>query len=93
MWERRGRGGVLQGASAVVAGTRNRRCDFHKQQGGHNYRIASLVNRSEDLQALGVTSFVGIEGIYEHTRVDGVAQIRGRLPAGTPRPGFTGSHF
>jgi hypothetical protein len=67
--------GVLEGADGVVARPSDRGGNFGNKKRGHNYRVASFLNGSKDLKALGMASFVRIERIHEHTRVDCVSDI------------------
>ncbi len=85
-----GRVRVPQGADGIVAGTSHCGGDFGNQKRGHNYRIAAFLNRSEDLEALGMASLVRIERIHEHARVYGVAETS-RAGSSTRTPAGSGS--
>ncbi len=85
---------VLQSADGVVAGTSHGGGDFGNEKRGHNYRVASFLNSSKDLEALGMASFVRIERIHEHARVYGVSETPRVSPsARTPADGGSGGHL
>jgi len=87
-----GRACVADCASGVIAGPSHGGRDFDEQERRHDYRVASFLNRSKDLKALGISWFVAIEGIHEDASVYSVPETSRQSPwARTPTS--TGGHL
>jgi hypothetical protein len=83
--------GVVQSADGVVADTSHGGGNFRNKKRGHNYRVASFLNRSKNLKALSMAAFVRIECIHEHASVYGVSETS-RVRPSTRTPASGGGH-
>lgn len=75
VWKGGGRIRILKRAGAVVARASRSRRDLRQQERRHDHWIASVPNRRENRQTLGVAFFVWIERVYEDARINCVAQV------------------
>ena len=75
------RTGVVECSVGVITRAGDGRRDLRQEQGRHDDRVATLMDRRQDRQALCVTLLVRVESVDEDARVDGVsALIASHLP-------------
>jgi hypothetical protein len=85
---------ILKRTGVVMAGASHSRRNLREQQRRDDDRVASLLNRREDGQALGVALFVWIERVDEDARVNRVPEVRGTSrPNGPARRRSRGGHL